>query len=212
MTNTQETYIAIADSMKSFSEKLEPYAERFFGFIQNYNTRGYVKTDIAVYPDLGWNHAKFDDFKIVFDLPDSEYYAKGVRYDAYEVGTFVMPYEYMDDPEVWEKNLFERMENDRMAALEAMKTDFPGMLDKEDESKVTFWMKEVTKGNNLLLLDLSDTKMSSDNTITTKFNGKHYLIDGGLGYNPLTGHIEIVTDAESLYTIRDGDWVPLVEV
>lgn len=212
MTNTQETYTVITESMKSFSEKLEPYAERFFGFIQNYNTRGYVDTDIAVYPDLGWDHAKFSDFKIVFDLPDYDYYDKGVRYDAYDTDTFVMPYAYMDDPEAWEKALVERMENDRIAALEAMKTDFPGMLDEEDESKVTFWMKKVENRTKLLLLNLSETKLASDDSMTTKFNGKHYLIDGGLGYNPLTGHIEMVTDAENLYTIRDGQWVPLVEV
>lgn len=209
MTNTQETYIAIADSMKSFTEKLEPYAERFFDFIRNYDTRGYVDTDIAVYPELGWDHPKFNDFKIVFDRPYPGYYSKGVRYDAYDIGTFVIPYAYMDDPEAWEKALFERMENERTAALEAMKTDFPGMLDAEDEAKVTFWMK-TNEGIDMLLLNLSETKMSSDDMITTKFNGKHYLIDGGLGYNPTTGHIEVVTDAESIYTIRDGQWVPLV--
>lgn len=211
MNAIQEIYAAIGESMKSFESKVEANAERFFEFIRTHNTFGYVETSVPVYPEFGWDHAQFGDYKIVFDRFDAQEYARGVRYESALGDYFVMPYSYMDNPGAWEKAVFDRMEDDSKAAIEAMKTDFPGMLKEEDEKKVNFWRKEVRRGTYLIMLDLRETSLPSNDGLLTEYNGKHYLLEGGLGYNPLTGHIEIGTNAEEIFTFREGRFEPLVQ-
>lgn len=214
MTTSEERYRNIAISINSFRDEHAPYAERFHDFIRKNDTRGYVDHSLAVYPEPGWDDLKFKDFDIIFAPSTMEDINKGISYRAYNNGWgdwFIMPYEYLDDPDFWEKSLMEQIDNDARKALETLRTEFPGLVDEDDAGQVEF-LHRVERGTRYLRIYLHNTKKASSDSIFIKFNGKDYLAEGGLGYNLETGHIEVVTAAESIFVMHNGNFVPYTEV
>lgn len=203
MTNYAETYAQIVSLTSSLRVEAEPFAKRFLNFITNTNTHGYLDFTL---PD-GGDPLPFEGYEMKVLYADSSEAVEGIAYigeiweweDSVEV-SFMMPFEYMADPEKWEKDLIERATRNRNDAIEAFKKLAPGFIDGNED-------KIIVDGSlylgTLALIAFDFSQMVGGWDASVSYKGKEYQAYHGFCFKPETGEIFLAT-VHDLSSIRDG--------
>lgn len=207
MTTAAETYTQINSLISSLSEKAAPYAERFLNYITNNPAYGYLdfhlpegeQLPFASYSMEVGAEVNNESNKALF--PGIFYRGEYWDYDDRISVGFCMPFAYMEDADKWEVDFALRVRKEREAALNALNTLAPGLIDgKEDiiDIESAAYMQEP----GLLVLDLTHiTGKWEDNFV---YNGKKYRGFYSWFFNPATNEIFYVPYSD-MVVIMNGE-------
>lgn len=203
MTNATEKYNQINSLVRSLRDEATPFAKRFLDFISVNNTHGYVE---CILPDGA--PLPFEDYSM--EIPDGSDVsdAQGIVFKA-EVWdwedsstvSFVMPFEYMLDPDAWETNLIEQFSKEKEAAFDALKSVAPGLIDgKEDKVIIesTYYMQEP----GLLVFDFTELSGGWDKDLT--YCGNTYRTYLSWFFKPETNEVFYIDTADMGVITRGG--------
>jgi hypothetical protein len=161
MTTPSETYAQITSLLVSFKAEADPLADRFLKFLVETNTYRYVDSKISAddpFPYAGY-HLELSAGTEPVSV-DGLTYSSTVYDTGYEEYVFfVMPFDYMEDPDQWERDLIMLSDSHRPMAIEALKKAMPGLID-DTEDKVgigtTEYLDYMPNHNiSLLVFDIS---------------------------------------------------------
>lgn len=109
----------------SVEEQLAPLAQRFHAFAVAQNFGG--DTDSYNVFDYSGYAPEFDDYSLVLEENEQgyPYFFVLPLNDGAEEMHFVVPFEYVEDADAWEKNYFEKRSKNLAVALEALKAAYP---------------------------------------------------------------------------------------
>jgi len=106
--------IAIKERITALDEKLKPFKESFYKFLQTGIPAGYLSFSDLTQPA--------SEFSVDFDaLNEKEVLFTTSAHDWDNEEIFTMPFAYVNDPEKWEAELSEQVFNDRSFALGVFK-------------------------------------------------------------------------------------------
>lgn len=117
---------------KKLIEMFAPYRDRFYDFIVNNDTKGYLDVEPS---EQSYIHGK--DYDLIMDSRTEDKQHEGnkgvlflyteIDYDYSVDRFFYIPFEYMEDPEAWEKSFLHKLEDDALIATKAFYKVFPGL-------------------------------------------------------------------------------------
>lgn len=195
MTTSAEKYNQINYLVRSLRDEATPFAKRFLDFISATNTHGYVDCTL---PD--GESIDFEDYSM--DIPDgsNNQEIRGIIFKAEvwdwedsSIVSFAMPFDYMLDPDAWEANLIERFVKEKEAALNALKSVAPGLIEgKEDKVVIesTYYMQQP----GLLAFDFTEMSGGWDKDLS--YCGKTYRTYLSWFFKPETNEVFYIDTAD----------------
>ena len=209
MTNkTFEKYSQISAMMHELSQEVAPLSERFYKFIQETNTAGYVSCELDDRGAVGT--VDFSEFEIYFDRTGQEDLSKGVSFfsEQYDWDImislgFTVPHDYFSDPDKWEQDLMARIAFDRANVLKAINQFYPGLLRPTEEPIVQVYSMEYMDHPDLLGVSLENVSASNGRTIT--YGDKTFPCFESFFYKPSTGEIFESGPKVGIYNVANGE-------
>lgn len=140
--DVRKDFEATVKKVNKVVKALEPSAARFHAFIL---ANGYVPSENMNVRDYSGYAPDFDEYVLEFVTSSEEKEVAGYCYsftlglnDGAEHMVFVMPFEYVEDPDAWEAAVLTKQNADKAIAQKALYAQFPKWAESlpEDALKV----------------------------------------------------------------------------
>lgn len=208
MKTLVETYKQAVSDIEQIANEIEPIAERFLDFITKADIDGYLDVSLPEARSKHWLPFKYYKMEIQGDAATLDgVYFEAEDWDCGEriIHHFVIPYDYIENPDAWQIAFLKRVADEKKAALDAFHKMFPetGQDPRTNELNVTVYPADILLSEDYL------TYHASRNA-----KGYYFEYDGftynshDLYYRLSTGEMFLIRDYADRLKMLDGQSYP----
>jgi hypothetical protein len=208
MNTLVETYKQAVSDIETFVNEIQPIAARFFDFIQKTDADGYLDVSIPEVASKNWLPLKYYSMEIIEDAATMDgVYFEAEDWDCGErvIFHFVIPYDYIENPDAWQIAFVKRIADEKKAALDAFYKMFPnaGQDHRKNDLNVTVYPADIFLNEDYL------TYNASYNASGYYFEYEGFTYNSRLLYYRIsTGEIFLVRDYADRLKMLDGQSFP----
>lgn len=162
MNTSVETYKKAVSDIETFVSEIQPITARFFDFIQKADIDGYLDVSLPGVSSNDWLPLKYYKMEILGDAATMNgVYFEAEDWDCGEriIHHFIMPYDYIENPDAWQIAFVKRVADEKKAALDAFHKMFPiiGQDPRKNELRITASPADISLNEDYLVYNASTT-------------------------------------------------------
>lgn len=208
MNTLVETYKRAVSDIEAFIHDIQPIVGRFFDFIQKADMDGYLDVSLPKVGSKDWLPLKYYKMEIQEDAAtlDGVYFAaEDWHHDERVLYHFVIPFDYIKNPDAWQVSFVKRVTKEKKVAIDAFRKMFPktGQDRPTDELRITVYPADLLLNEDYLVYNASFTA----NGYYFEYNGFTYN-SAHLYYRISTGEIFFIRSYLDRIKMLEGKSYP----